>query len=140
MDEVRIAQPAHETATREQRALRLYRERGDEIRHLYGSTYRVPAQDGERVYGVEYGAREYCSCADHRYRNETCVHLYALGIAVAKGRLVHPEVAAGDPFVAAGRPCACTDGFVYIGHLVEDPETGEEAEIIQRVPCKRCNR
>jgi hypothetical protein len=36
------------------------------------------------------------------------------------------------------RPHACTDGVVYIGHLVEDPGTGEEVEVFEAVPCRRC--
>jgi hypothetical protein len=35
-------------------------------------------------------------------------------------------------------PHACTDGVVYIGHLVEDPGTDEEVEVIEAVPCRRC--
>jgi hypothetical protein len=35
-------------------------------------------------------------------------------------------------------PHACVGGFVYIGHLVEDPETGEEVEVFESVPCRRC--
>ena len=37
-----------------------------------------------------------------------------------------------------GRPHACTGGVVYLGHLVEDPGTGEEIEVIEAVPCRRC--
>jgi hypothetical protein len=36
------------------------------------------------------------------------------------------------------RPHACYDGVVYIGHLVEDPGTGEEVEVIEAVPCRKC--
>jgi hypothetical protein len=36
------------------------------------------------------------------------------------------------------RPCACYEGVIYIGHLVEDPGTGEETEVIEAVPCRRC--
>ena len=32
---------------------------------------------------------------------------------------------------------ACYEGVVYIGHLVED-ECGEEVEVIEAVPCRRC--
>ena len=59
--------------------------------------------------------------------------------------------AAGDPFTAGEaddsveahyasleRPHVCTDGVVYIGHLVEDPGTGEETEVIEAVSCRRC--
>jgi len=35
-------------------------------------------------------------------------------------------------------PHGCMNGLVFIGHLVEDPETGEEAEIVEAVPCRRC--
>ncbi len=136
MDKASLADHRREPTAREQRALALFRARGDEIRHLYGSTYRVRSQDGEHAYGVEYGQREYCSCPDHRYRDETCVHLYALGVAMAKGRIQHPEVAAGDPFVAAGRvrPCACIDGTVYIGYEQDGSER------VDAVRCRRCNR
>jgi hypothetical protein len=36
------------------------------------------------------------------------------------------------------RPHACNDGVVYIGHLVEDPGTGEEVEVVEAVPCRKC--
>jgi hypothetical protein len=32
---------------------------------------------------------------------------------------------------------ACYEGVVFIGHLVED-EGGEEVEIVEAVPCRRC--
>ena len=35
------------------------------------------------------------------------------------------------------RPHACVDGTVYIGHLVAGDD-GEEVEIIEPVPCRRC--
>ncbi len=33
---------------------------------------------------------------------------------------------------------ACYEGVVYIGHLVEDDETGETAEVFEPVTCRRC--
>ncbi len=35
-------------------------------------------------------------------------------------------------------PHACLEGVVYIGHLVED-DTGEEVEVVEAVPCRRCS-
>jgi len=35
-------------------------------------------------------------------------------------------------------PHGCMNGFVYIGHMAVDPETGEEAETVESIPCKRC--
>jgi hypothetical protein len=36
------------------------------------------------------------------------------------------------------RPHACLNGVVYIGHLVEDPGTGEDVEVVEAIPCRRC--
>jgi hypothetical protein len=33
-------------------------------------------------------------------------------------------------------PHACSEGVVYIGHLVE--EDGEEVERVEALPCRRC--
>jgi hypothetical protein len=35
------------------------------------------------------------------------------------------------------RPHACIEGWVFVGHLVED-EHGEEVEVVDAVPCRRC--
>jgi hypothetical protein len=56
---------------------------------------------------------------------------------------------AGDPFHAApahpstedqdqGHPHACNDGWVTIGQLVIDPETGEETEELAQYLCRKC--
>jgi hypothetical protein len=38
------------------------------------------------------------------------------------------------------RECfACYDGTVFIGHVVEDSEAGEEVEVFEAVPCRRCS-
>ncbi len=55
---------------------------------------------------------------------------------------------AGDPFYAAARRndqdhdqerrCfVCIDGLVYLGELVIGDD-GEEVEVIEAVPCRRC--
>ncbi len=36
-----------------------------------------------------------------------------------------------------GTPHGCYDGLVFIGYLVE--EDGEEVEVVEAVPCRRCN-
>lgn len=33
-------------------------------------------------------------------------------------------------------PCACYDGMVFIGRMIE--EDGEEVEVVEAVPCRRC--
>ena len=38
------------------------------------------------------------------------------------------------------RPHACNDGWVTLGQVVVDPETGEETEEYALYLCRRCNR
>jgi hypothetical protein len=54
----------------------------------------------------------------------------------------HPPAEDHDDTVEAHyasleRPHACTDGIVFIGHLVVGDD-GEEVEIIEAIPCRRC--
>ena len=42
-------------------------------------------------------------------------------------------------YASLERPHACMNGTVYIGHLIEDPGTGEETEVFEAVPCRRCS-
>jgi hypothetical protein len=49
----------------------------------------------------------------------------------------------GDPFYAAPlaqdeHPHACTDGWVTLGQIVVDPETGEESEEFALYLCRKC--
>ena len=53
---------------------------------------------------------------------------------------------AGDPFHAAAhhedqgeRPHACNNGWVMIGQIALDPDTGEEAEEFAQYLCRRCS-
>jgi len=50
---------------------------------------------------------------------------------------------AGDPFTAAptredGVVHICNDGWITIGQMVIDPETGEEVEEFAQYLCQRC--
>jgi len=48
------------------------------------------------------------------------------------------ESSAPDPHPSTEEiPHACMGGYVFIGHLVED-ECGEEEEVVEAVPCRRC--
>jgi hypothetical protein len=74
--------PAH-PSTREQRGLELYRERGDEIKHLKGSVWCVPSCSREGVYLVGL-AGGVCTCGDIPPAGEVCKHTTAATIARAK--------------------------------------------------------
>ncbi len=73
------------TATREQRGLRLFEEHGYLIEEVAPDYFLVPSQDGERFRHVDY-REESCDCPDHAYRGVTCVHVFAVGVNLAKRR------------------------------------------------------
>ena len=55
----------------------------------------------------------------------------------------HPSTEEHDDTVEAHyacleRPHACYEGVICVGHLVEDPGTGEEVEVFESVACRRC--
>ncbi len=79
-----IAQPAH-PPTRELRGLALYRERGDEIKHIGHGRYEVPGCSGGsyRVDLAVFGDEQSCSCPD---RAPVCKHIICATIYRAKSR------------------------------------------------------
>ncbi len=121
-----IAQPRTVPNTRELRALELYRTRGHEIRQASPGEdlYLVPSCTGRGFYVVDY-REETCDCPDHEITHENCKHILAVGVHVAKRR--------------RPRPHACKDGWITLGQLVVDPETGEETEEFALYLCRRCN-
>ena len=142
MDTKSLAQPAHHPNTREHRALALYHEHGHKIERIGEDLFRVPSCTGRAAYTVRYGGEgESCSCPDFEFgRGErSCKHLLAVGIYHAKHR-IRPELVAGDPFAYAGSRCSCYSGVVYIWVMACGPETGDEVEVLEAVPCRRCNR
>jgi hypothetical protein len=76
------AQPA-QPSTREARGLALYRERGDEIKHVRGAVWSVPSCSREGVYLVDL-AGGVCTCADMPPTGEVCKHTTAATISRAK--------------------------------------------------------
>jgi hypothetical protein len=76
------AHPAH-PSTREEPGLELYRERGDQIRHVRGSLWSVPSCTRAGVYLVDL-AGGVCTCPDIPPAGEVCKHTTAAIIAHAK--------------------------------------------------------
>jgi hypothetical protein len=113
--------------TREHRALELYRTRGHDIRQASRGEdlYLVPSCTGRGFYSVDY-SEETCDCPDFRRRRENCKHILAVGVLVAKRRSRLRQV------------CACNDGWITLGQIVIDPETGEEVEEYALYLCRRC--
>jgi hypothetical protein len=55
----------------------------------------------------------------------------------------HPSIEDHDNTVEAHyacleRPCACIDGWVTIGQIAVDPQTGEEVEEFALYLCRKC--
>ena len=113
------------TDTRADRGLELYRTRGHEIRQAGEDLYLVPSctrAPGRGFYSVDY-REETCDCPDFLRRRENCKHVLAVGVLAAKRRR---------------RPHACNDGWVTLGQIALDPETGEEVEEFALYLCRRC--
>ena len=120
-----LAHPAPRPNTRELRALELYRTRGHDVRRVDQDLYLVPSCTGRGFYSVDY-SEETCDCPDFLRRGENCKHILAVGVLVAKRR-------------ARLRPvCACNDGWITLGQIALDPETGEETEEYALYLCRRC--
>ncbi len=83
-----LAQPPPPT-TRELRGLALYRERGDEIKHIGHGRYEVRGCGGG-TYEVDLKVftdePETCSCPDYQRHKQPCKHVYAATVARAKSR------------------------------------------------------
>jgi hypothetical protein len=77
-----IPEPAR-ADTRERRGLALYRERGDQIKHVRGSVWSVPSCSREGVYLVDLTGG-ICTCADMPPAGDACKHEVAATIAGAK--------------------------------------------------------
>jgi hypothetical protein len=71
------------TDTREGRGLALYRERGDEIKHVRSAVWSVPSCIRAGVYLVDL-ADGVCTCADMPPAGDVCKHETAATIAHAK--------------------------------------------------------
>ncbi len=132
MDEARIAQHAHEPTTREDR-WRAIRERSTRgmltfnaggVVRLEGDLWAVRSATHGGFHRVDL-TDETCTCEDfvHRGRADdlNCRHIYAVAIAHATRR-------------GQRRPCACIDGWVYLGVVEDDGNERDEA-----VPCRRCS-
>jgi predicted nucleic acid-binding Zn finger protein len=73
-----------EQASRALRGLRLFRERGVEIRPIKDGFWRVPSSSVlGRYYAVSL-ERESCTCADYGRRRKPCKHVYAVVAAAAR--------------------------------------------------------
>ena len=59
-------------------------------------------------------------------------------MATEKSSAPHAHRSTEDHDHQDERPCACSDGWVTIGQIVVDPNTGEETEEYALYLCRRC--
>ena len=60
-------------------------------------------------------------------------------MAAIKDSAPHAHPSSKDQDHQDERPHACNDGWVTLGQIVVDPETGEETEEFAMYLCRRCN-
>ena len=73
-------------------------------------------------HDVTLEPEESCSC---EATIPLCRHIRIARIRAARAR-------------AKARPCACNGGWITLGQLVVDPETGEEREEYALYLCRKC--
>jgi SWIM zinc finger len=74
-------------ARRVHRGLALWRDQGAEIQPLLAGGLSVPScTEPGRIYKVSLAGEGRCSCADWRYRRQSCKHVFAAVVWVAKQR------------------------------------------------------
>jgi hypothetical protein len=83
MDTSSVPQPTIWRTTREERGIVLFRERSDEIKHVRGWSWLVPACSGDGLHAVDIET-ESCDCLDARRQELSCEHVYAARIASSK--------------------------------------------------------
>jgi SWIM zinc finger len=86
-----LAQPAHDSRTRELRALALYRGHDADIVLVDKDVWSVPSGSRAGLYHeVTYPAAapegKTCSCEHYRYNGGPCVHILQAAIKAAKRR------------------------------------------------------
>ncbi len=52
--------------------------------------------------------------------------------------LAYPALPSTEDHHQDEHPCACNDGWVTLGQIVVDPETGEEVEEFALYLCRKC--
>jgi len=53
-------------------------------------------------------------------------------------RVAHPSPARTTQDSIERECFVCYEGLVFLGFFVEDPDTGDEVEVTEAVPCRRC--
>jgi hypothetical protein len=60
-------------------------------------------------------------------------------MATQKSSAPHARQSTEDHDYQDERPCGCNGGWVTIGQIAVDPETGDEVEEYALCLCRRCN-
>src|SRR5215217_4602073 len=95
----------------------------DEQDHPHPSTAQVESSSRPGLFhDVTVEPEESCSC---EATIPLCRHIRIARIRAWRS-------------LASEAPCACNDGWVTIGQIALDPETGEEIEEFALYLCRRC--
>ena len=109
--------------------------RGNQIRRISSTHYRVRSQNGNRWYDVlrtEDGWR--CSCPDHTYRKVKCKHIYAVEFSLTlRAKILEEGTFVPECLAPICRFCG-SDEVVKVGYRKN--KHGK----VQRYKCKNCGR
>ena len=124
---------------RPQRALAIY-AKGNQIKRLDGSTYKVKSQSGNGWYLVTKKGEEWvCGCPDHQFRGERplCKHIHSVLFSLT---LRDSIITSSDtiPRTEETEPTACPQ--CHILRIVKRAIRRNQRGLTQIYWCKACNR
>ncbi|MGD0175730.1 MAG: IS6 family transposase [Candidatus Bathyarchaeia archaeon] len=120
-----------------QRALAIY-AKGNQIKRVDGSTYKVKSQSGNGWHLVTKKGEEWsCECPDHTYRQVACMHIQStlFSLTLRDSIITSPDTI---PRSEETEPNECT--YCHSSRIVKRAIRRNLRGLTQRYWCKACNR
>lgn len=122
---------------RPQRALAIY-AKGNQIKRLDGSTYKVKSQSGNGWYQVTKKGEEWsCKCPDHQYRQVACKHIQStlFSLTLRDSIITSPNTI---PRSDTDEPDECQ--YCHSSRIVKRGTRKNQRGLTQIYWCQACNR
>ena len=122
---------------RPQRALAIY-AKGNQIKRLDGSTYKVKSQSGNGWYLVTKKDEEWsCGCPDHQFRQVACKHIQStlFSLTLRDSIITSPNTI---PRSEETEPTECS--YCQSSRIVRRGTRKNQRGLTQIYWCKACNR
>ncbi len=110
--------------------------KGNQIKRLTSTTYRVKSQNGNGNYLIVKNSNEWlCECADHKYRNIVCKHIHSVIFSLTLREKVSSQTFNLEPIFEEPESCKRCGSTEIIKRGIRKNKNGS----LQRYLCKSCN-